>query len=151
MVISFSVIRQQHANLGHDCHLGKRCLVFNYTNQENRVNVRDDQWDTTVATNWVFTGSIRMKMVVDVESQQYQHNTAVQTQNPTQGERSVSQLLKTSNHSLQSQKTSPYLYRMGGDSSATTTIIGLVPSPNLTSWLKQFLDTVPFHRCYKCL
>lgn len=71
--------------MGHDSHLGKRCLAFNYTNQGNRVNVRDDQWDTVVTTNRVFIGLIRMKMAVDVKSQQYKHNSATQTQRLPKG------------------------------------------------------------------
>lgn len=86
------VIRQQLDSSGHDSHLGRRRLAFNYTNQGNRVNVRDDQWDTIGSTNRVFIGSIRMKMVLDVESQQCKHNTATQTQNTAQGERSASQV-----------------------------------------------------------
>lgn len=57
----FSVMRQQLASGEHDSYLGKRCLAFTYTNQGNRVTVRDDQWDTTVTTNGVFIRSIRMK------------------------------------------------------------------------------------------
>lgn len=61
----FSV--KQLASLGHGSHLGERYLAFNYTNQGNRLNVRDDQWDTIITTNRVFIGSIRIKMVVEVE------------------------------------------------------------------------------------
>lgn len=121
----FSIIRQQLASLGHASHLGKRCLVFNYTNQSNRVNVRHDQWNAIVTTDRVFIGSIRMKMVVDVESQQY---LTTQMQNTAQGERSVSKLLKTGHHNLSTQKSSPYQYRMRGDSSATAIIIDLFPN-----------------------
>lgn len=85
----FSV--KQLASLGHDSHLGKRCLACNYTNQGNRLNVRDDQWDAIITTNRVFTGSIRMKMAVDVESQQ---PLATQTRNTARGERSESKLLR---------------------------------------------------------
>lgn len=89
-----------------------------------------------------------MKMVVDVESQQY---LTVQTQNTAQGDRSVSKLLKTGNHSLSTQKSSVYQYRMRGDASATAFIIGLVPKLKLTSLLRQFLDTVLFPICCECL
>lgn len=142
----FSV--KQLASLGHDSHLGKRCLAFNYTNQGNRLNVRDDQWDAIITTNRVFIGSIRMKMVVEVESQQ---PLATQTQNTARGERSVSKPLEMGNHRPSTPKSSPYQYTMGEESSATTIIFGFIPKSNLTSWLRKFLSTVLFPICYECL
>lgn len=142
----FSV--KQLARLGHDSHLGKRCLAFNYTNQGNRLNVRDDQWDAIITTNRVFIGSIRMKMVVDVESQK---PLATQTQNTARGGRSASKLLEMGNHRPSTQKSSPYQYTMGEESFATIYLDLHIPKSNLTSLLRKSLSIVLFPICYECL
>lgn len=73
-----------------------------------------------------------------------QQSLTMQTQNTAQGERAVSKLLKMGNHHLSDQKSSPCRYKMRGESSENTIIIG----PNLTSLLRKFPSTVVFPLYY---